>query len=446
MNEIKCPHCGTVFTINETEYSQLLAQVRGNEFEKEIHERLEREKALLTEKSKNDLQLQASQKDQEIRDLSQQLEQLKQVQNFDKQKALAEKDSQIATLKAELEKLSDQNALKLQEALSDKDKEVQYLQAKLDKQALSHENELQKTLSSLEKERDAVKTQLALQEKETELQLSSVRNDYEAQLKAANEQVAFYKDFKAQQSTKAIGESLEVYAETEFNKVRSYAFPNAYFGKDNEVSKASKSKGDFIFREKDENGIEILSIMFEMKNEADMTKTKHKNSDFYKELDKDRREKKCEYAVLVSMLEADNDYFNTGIVDVSHEYEKMYVVRPQFFIQLIGLLRNAALNSLKYKQELALVREQNIDITHFEEDLETFKSAFAKNYELASRKFKTAIDEIDKTISHLQKTKDALLSSENNLRLANNKVEDVTIKKLTRKNPTMKVKFDALKG
>lgn len=446
MNEIKCPHCGTVFTINETEYSQLLAQVRGNEFEKEIHERLEREKALLTEKSKNDLQLQASQKDQEIRDLSQQLEQLKQVQNFDKQKALAEKDSQIATLKAELEKLSDQNALKLQAALSDKDKEVQYLQAKLDKQALSHENELQKTLSSLEKERDAVKTQLALQEKEAELQLSSVRNDYEAQLKAANEQVAFYKDFKAQQSTKAIGESLEVYAETEFNKVRSYAFPNAYFGKDNEVSKASKSKGDFIFREKDENGIEILSIMFEMKNEADTTKTKHKNSDFYKELDKDRREKKCEYAVLVSMLEADNDYFNTGIVDVSHEYEKMYVVRPQFFIQLIGLLRNAALNSLKYKQELALVREQNIDITHFEEDLETFKSAFARNYELASRKFKTAIDEIDKTISHLQKTKDALLSSENNLRLANNKVEDVTIKKLTRKNPTMKAKFDALKG
>lgn len=445
MNEIKCPHCGTVFTINETEYSQLLAQVRGNEFEKEIHERLEREKALLTEKSKNDLQLQASQKDQEIRDLSQQLEQLKQVQNFDKQKALAEKDSQIATLKAELEKLSDQNALKLQAALSDKDKEVQYLQAKLDKQALSHENELQKTLSSLEKERDAVKTQLALQEKETELQLSSVRNDYEAQLKAANEQVAFYKDFKAQQSTKAIGESLEVYAETEFNKVRSYAFPNAYFGKDNEVSKASKSKGDFIFREKDENGIEILSIMFEMKNEADTTKTKHKNSDFYKELDKDRREKKCEYAVLVSMLEADNDYFNTGIVDVSHEYEKMYVVRPQFFIQLIGLLRNAALNSLKYKQELTLVREQNIDITHFEEDLETFKSAFARNYELASRKFKTAIDEIDKTISHLQKTKDALLSSENNLRLANNKVEDVTIKKLTRKNPTMKAKFDALK-
>lgn len=445
MNEIKCPHCGMVFTINETEYSQLLAQVRGNEFEKEIHERLEREKALLTEKSKNDLQLQASQKDQEIRDLNQQLEQLKQVQNFDKQKALAEKDSQIATLKAELEKLSDQNALKLQEALSDKDKEVQYLQAKLDKQALSHENELQKTLSSLEKERDAVKTQLALQEKEAELQLSSVRNDYEAQLKAANEQVAFYKDFKAQQSTKAIGESLEVYAETEFNKVRSYAFPNAYFGKDNEVSKASKSKGDFIFREKDENGIEILSIMFEMKNEADTTKTKHKNSDFYKELDKDRREKKCEYAVLVSMLEADNDYFNTGIVDVSHEYEKMYVVRPQFFIQLIGLLRNAALNSLKYKQELALVREQNIDITHFEEDLETFKSAFARNYELASRKFKTAIDEIDKTISHLQKTKDALLSSENNLRLANNKVEDVTIKKLTRKNPTMKAKFDALK-
>ncbi|WP_019320365.1 DUF2130 domain-containing protein, partial [Streptococcus mutans] len=376
MNEIKCPHCGTVFTINETEYSQLLAQVRGQEFEREIHERLQRETALLEEKSKNELQVN-----------------------------LNDKDKEIADLRAQLDKLSDKNALELANALSEKDKEVQSLRNQVDKLRLEHENQLQKTVAQIEKERDEAQNQLVVQEKESELSLAAVRGDYEVQLKAANEQVEFYKNFKAQQSTKAIGESLEVYAESEFNKVRSYAFPNAYFGKDNEVSSASGSKGDFIFREADENGVEILSIMFEMKNEADTTKTKHKNSDFYKELDKDRREKKCEYAVLVTMLEADNDYFNTGIVDVSHEYEKMYVVRPQFFIQLIGLLRNAALNSLKYKQELALVREQNIDITHFEDDLETFKNAFAKNYNSASKNFQKAIDEIDKAIKRMEAVK-----------------------------------------
>ena len=281
--------------------------------------------------------------------------------------------------------------------------------------------------------------------RKNELSLASVKQNYEAQLKAANEQVEFYKNFKAQQSTKAIGESLEHYAESEFNKVRSFAFPNAYFEKDNQVS-ARGSKGDFIFREEDESGVEIISIMFEMKNEADGTEKKHKNADFYKELDKDRREKKCEYAVLVSMLEADNDYFNTGIVDVSHEYEKMYVVRPQFFIQLIGLLRNAALNSLKYKQELALVREQNIDITHFEDDLETFKVAFAKNYNSASKNFNKAIEEIDKAIKRMEAVKQALQTSDNQLRLANNKLDDVSVKKLTRKNPTMKAKFEALKN
>ncbi|EMC53456.1 DUF2130 domain-containing protein [Streptococcus mutans] len=416
MNEIKCPHCGTVFTINETEYSQLLAQVRGQEFEREIHERLQRETALLEEKSKNELQVN-----------------------------LNDKDKEIADFQAQLDKLSDKNALELANALSEKDKEVQSLQNQVDKLRLEHENQLQKTVAQIEKERDEAQNQLVVQEKESELSLAVVRNDYEVQLKAANEQVEFYKNFKAQQSTKAIGESLEVYAESEFNKVRSYAFPNAYFGKDNEVSSASGSKGDFIFREADENGVEILSIMFEMKNEADTTKTKHKNSDFYKELDKDRREKKCEYAVLVTMLEADNDYFNTGIVDVSHEYEKMYVVRPQFFIQLIGLLRNAALNSLKYKQELALVREQNIDITHFEDDLETFKNAFAKNYNSASKNFQKAIDEIDKAIKRMEAVKSALTTSENQLRLANNKLDDVSVKKLTRKNPTMKAKFEALK-
>lgn len=443
MNEIKCPHCGTVFTINETEYSQLLSQVRGAEFEKEIHDRLTRETELLEEKAKNDLQAQASDKDKEIAELTSQLEQVKQLQELDKQQALVEKDKKIADLEAQLDKLSGQQALELAKSLSEKDREVQELQAQLDKQALTHENELQKSLASLEKEKEAVQSRLALQEKEAELQLTSVRSDYEVQLKAANEQVEFYKNFKAQQSTKAIGESLEIYAETEFNKVRNLAFPNAYFEKDNTVSSRG-SKGDFIFREKDENGIEILSIMFEMKNEADGTVKKHKNEDFFKELDKDRREKKCEYAVLVTMLEADNDYYNTGIVDISHKYEKMYVVRPQFFIQLIGLLRNAALNSLKYKQELALIREQNIDITHFEEDLETFKHAFAKNYNSASTNFKKAIDEIDKAIKRMEAVKAALTTSENQLRLANNKLDDVSVKKLTRKNPTMKAKFEAL--
>ena len=416
MNQIKCPHCGTVFTINETEYSQLLAQVRGHEFEKEIHERLERERALFEEQSKN--QLQAN---------------------------LNEKDKEIANLQAQLEKAASQNQLDMERSLAEKEKEVQALQSQLEQARLQHQNELQRSLTSLEKERDSVKNQLALQEKESELALSSVRSDYEVQLKAANEQVEFYKNFKAQQSTKAIGESLEIYAETEFNKVRSYAFPRAKFGKDNEIS-ASGSKGDFIFRDFDESGLEFISIMFEMKNEADTTKTKHKNADFLKELDKDRREKKCEYAVLVTMLEADNDYYNTGIVDVSHEYEKMYVIRPQFFIQLIGLLRNAALNSLQYQQELALIRNQNIDITHFEEDLEVFKNAFAKNYNSASTNFKKAIDEIDKAIKRMEEVKRFLTTSENQLRLANNKLDDVSVKKLTRNNPTMKAKFEELKG
>lgn len=302
---------------------------------------------------------------------------------------------------------------------------------------------MQSAITSVEKERDALQNQILIQEKESELSLASLKRDYDAQLKAANEQVDFYKNFKAQQSTKAIGESLELYAETEFNKVRAYAFPNAYFAKDNELSSRG-SKGDYIFKEM-VDGIELLSIMFEMKNEADTTKTKHKNSDFLKELDRDRREKGCEYAVLVTMLEADNDYYNTGIVDVSHEYPKMYIIRPQFFIQIIGLLRNAAMNALTYKQELALVREQNLDITHFEEDLDLFKNAFAKNYQSASTNFKKAIDEIDKSIKRMEEVKRFLTTSENQLRLANNKLDDVSIKKLTRQNPTMREKFESLK-
>ncbi len=423
MNQIKCPHCGTVFQVNETEYSELLSQVRTAEFEQEIHARLAQELALVEEHSKNSQQEIVNIKDQEIQRLQAQIEQ------FDVQKELVIKETEQT----------------LAEQLATKDKELQALQGQMEKLRLEHQNQLQASLTTVEKERDAVKNQLALQEKESELALSSVRSDYEVQLKAANEQVEFYKNFKAQQSTKAIGESLEIYAETEFNKVRAYAFPRATFGKDNEVSSRG-SKGDFIFREADENGVEFISIMFEMKNEADETKTKHKNADFFKELDKDRREKNCEYAVLVSMLEADSDYYNTGIVDVSHEYEKMYVVRPQFFIQLIGLLRNAALNTLSYKQELALIREQNIDITNFEEDLNAFKVAFAKNYQSASTNFGKAIEEIDKAIKRMEEVKKFLTTSENQLRLANNKLDDVSVKKLTRKNPTMRDKFEELKG
>ncbi len=451
MNDVKCPHCGTVFTINESEYSQLLDQVRGQEFEKELHERLARETALLDEKAKNQLQEHMAKKDQETAELRAKLDRLTNEKDLELATALSQKDQEIANLSFKIQQFDTEKALllkdqkqSLSEQLSEKDQHLRDLEAQLDKLRLEHENQLQKSLSNVERQRDAIQNQLALQEKENELALATLRSDYESQLKAANEQVEFYKNFKAQQSTKAIGESLEIYAETEFNKVRNLAFPNAYFEKDNTVSSRG-SKGDFIYREKDENGVEILSIMFEMKNEADDTVKKHKNEDFFKELDRDRREKDCEYAVLVTMLEADNDYYNTGIVDVSHKYEKMYVVRPQFFIQLIGILRNAAMNSLQYKQELALVREQNIDITHFEEDLDIFKNAFAKNYNSASKNFQKAIDEIDKAIKRMEAVKAALTTSENQLRLANNKLEDVSVKKLTRKNPTMKAKFEALK-
>ena len=414
-HNITCPHCGTAFQVNETEYSQLLAQVRGAEFDKEIHERLARETELLAQRAENDLQARLSDKDKEILELT-----------------------------AKLDTFASQTELKLSSAISKKDQEIQELKAQLRQIGLAKDLELQQAVAQVEKERDAAQNALVLQEQKQELALATTRQEYEVRLKAADEQVEFYKNFKAQQSTKAIGESLEQFAEAEFNKVRSYAFPRAKFAKDNDVS-VSGSKGDFIFRDFDESGLEFISIMFEMKNEADTTKTKHKNADFFKELDKDRREKKCEYAVLVSMLEADNDYYNTGIVDVSHEYEKMYVIRPQFFIQLIGILRNAALNSLQYQQELALVKEQNIDITHFEEDLEIFKNAFSKNYQSASNNFQKAIDEIDKAIKRMEAVKAALTTSENQLRLANNKLDDVSVKKLTRNNPTMKAKFEALK-
>ncbi|MFI3125182.1 DUF2130 domain-containing protein [Streptococcus suis] len=445
MHNITCPHCGTAFQVNETEYSQLLAQVRGVEFDKEVHDRLARETELLAQKAENDLQAKLADKDKAILELIAKVEQVSSQTEHEVSSAIAQKDKELLALQAQLDKLSSQTEHEISSAISQKDQEILELKAKLEQVGLSKDLELQQAVAQIEKERDAAQSALVLQEQKQELALATTRQEYEVQLKAASEQVEFYKNFKAQQSTKAIGESLELYAESEFNKVRQLAFPNAYFEKDNQVS-ARGSKGDYIYRETDENGVEIISIMFEMKNEADDTVKKHKNEDFFKELDKDRREKNCEYAVLVTMLEADNDYYNTGIVDVSHKYEKMYVVRPQFFIQLIGLLRNAALNSLKYKQELALVREQHIDITHFEEDLATFKTAFAKNYQSASTNFQKAIDEIDKAIKRMEAVKAALTTSENQLRLANNKLDDVTVKKLTRNNPTMKAKFEALRG
>ncbi len=382
--------------------------------------------------------------------------------DLDIQDTIAKKEAEIAQLEAKIDAVKEQNAAELQSQLVKKDLDIQdtiakkeaeiaQLQAKIDAVKQQGQAELetalvkkdadvQSELATRDQKLTELTSQLALKEQKQQLELASVQNQFEAQLKTAHEQVEFYKDFKARQSTKEIGESLEQYAMTEFNKIRSYAFPNAYFEKDNTLSETN-SKGDFIFRDYQDD-LEFISIMFDMKNEADTTATKHKNADFFKELDKDRREKNTEYAVLVSMLEADSDLYNTGIVQVPN-YEKMYVIRPQFFIQFIGVLRNAALNTVAYKQELAQVREQNIDITYFESDLTNFKTAFGKNYQSAATNFKKAIDEIDKSIARMEAVKKALTTSENQLRLANNKLEDVSVKKLTKNNPTMKAKFDA---
>jgi len=431
MHEIKCPHCHTAFTVNEASYADILNQVRTQEFQTEIHERLQQAQMQF----QSDMQLAQAQAQNQ----------------FDK--ILADKNHEIAALSNQINAYEKDSKLaaaeiegRLKAQIAEQDKLIAELkaQAKSLETAKNMEKELEITKAVAEKERELgnLNTQLMLQSKENQLEKQSLREKYEAELKQKDETIAFYKDFKARQSTKMIGESLEQHCETEFNRIRTTAFPQAVFGKDNDAK--TGSKGDYIYRETDEEGNEIISIMFEMKNENDETATKKKNEHFFKELDKDRREKNCEYAVLVSLLEADSELYNNGIVDVSYAYPKMYVVRPQFFIPIVSLLRNAALNSLKYKQELAQMRTQNIDITHFEEDLDKFKTDFARNYELAHRKFHTAIEEIDKTISHLQKTKEALLSSENNLRLANNKATDLTVKKLVRKNPTMKAAFAAL--
>lgn len=427
MHQIKCPHCGKEFTIDEASYADILNQVRTKEFNDEIHEKLKQlkkqhqsELELIEEKANNALEKKVAEKEKELKELN------NKIANFANEKEILKKDTERAML----------------DQISEKEKKIAELGSKM--QALESNKKLELIESSTIKEKEIadLKAKLQLREKEAELEKNSIKEKYESEIKQKDETIAFYKDFKAKQSTKMIGESLEQHCEIEFNRLRMTAFQNAEFGKDNDAK--TGSKGDYIYREYDKSGTEIISIMFEMKNEGDETATKKKNEHFFKELDKDRNEKKCEYAILVSMLEADNELYNNGIVDVSYAYDKMYVIRPQFFIPIITLLRNAAKNSLKYKQEVALMREQNIDITNFEEDLNAFKEGFARNYDLASRKFKTAIDEIDKTITHLQKTKDALLSSENNLRLANNKADDLTVKKLVQKNPTMKEKFDLL--
>ena len=438
MNEIKCPHCQTVFTIDENSYADIVSQVRNKEFAEDVHKQLEfakkqfeTEKALAKEQEKRLYDEERANFEQKILSLELALKNADVKEEKNVQEALHQKEKEFSALQAELDQLKQQLQFKEVE-LSQKFQEDLYAKERTILE-LKQEKELQ------QKEQEVQQT--ALKEK-YELELRSKKDQFELELKAKDEAIAFYKDFKAKQSTKMVGESLEQHCEIEFNRLRMTAFPRAKFGKDNDAK--TGSKGDYIYREYDENGIEILSIMFEMKNENDETATKKKNEHFFKELDKDRHEKQCEYAILVSLLEADNELYNTGIVDVSYQYPKMYVVRPQFFIPIITLLRNAALNSLQYKQELALMRDQHIDITHFEEDLETFKKGFARNYELASKKFQSAIDEIDKTIKSLEKTKAALLSSENNLRLANNKAEDLTVKKLVKNNPTMKQRFEEL--
>ncbi len=409
MKEIKCPKCGEVFKVDESGYTAILKQVRDEEFSNEIKER---EKQFMLEKE-NALSINKLQMEKEFSE------------------KLKEKEEEISKLKSNLEQERFVAKNAINELVINKNQEITELQNKLTTFDKDKELEITK-----------LKNEKILSDKEFQLKEKSLIEQYENQLRFKEEEIERYKDFKAKLSTKMIGESLEQHCETEFNRLRATGFQNAYFEKDNNAK--SGSKGDYIYKETDSDGEEFISIMFEMKNEADSTSTKKKNEDFFKELNKDRNEKKCEYAILVSMLEPDNELYNTGIVDVSHKYPKMYVIRPQFFIPIITILRNSALHSLEYRKELSLIKTQNIDISNFEAEMNDFKEKFSRNFELASKKFKTAIEEIDKTIDHLQKTKEALLSSENNLRLANNKAEDLNIKKLTKNNPTMKAKFEEL--
>lgn len=457
MHEIICPHCGKAFKIDEAGYADILKQVRDGAFEQQLHERLELAEQdkrtaveLATTRVAGELQASAAAKDAEIQGLKAQLDAGEVARRLAVAEALGTVEKQRDALANELERLKlDQQAAarlaeavrlnELQSAAAKKDAEIQGLKARLEAIEVAQKLAITEAVGPVAQERDELKSGLARAQLEKQLAEQSLKDKYETQIKDRDDAIERLRDMKARLSTKMVGETLEQHCETEFNRIRSTAFPKAYFEKDNDAR--TGSKGDYIFRDLDDAGTEIVSIMFEMKNESDRTATKNRNEDFLKELDKDRTEKGCEYAVLVSMLEPDSELYNTGIVDVFHRYPKMYVVRPQFFLPIITLLRNAAMNSLQYKSELALVRAQNIDITNFETELETFKSAFAKNYDLASRRFQTAIDEIDKSIDHLQKTKEALLGTDRNLRLANDKAQDVTIKKLTRGNPTMAAKF-----
>ena len=424
MNEIKCPNCGTIFKIDETEYDSIVKQIRDKEFEREISLREQEH----TKDKESAIKLAEAHLREELT------------------KQLTERDLEITNLKNELKTKEEQTQSKVEKEYKDelnkKDLEISELKNKIKLQESKNELEIQKAITEKDKRISDLSSELVVKSKEFELKQNSIKDSYESKLKDKDEQIAYYRDFKAKQSTKMIGESLEQHCSIEFNRLRPL-FKNAYFDKDNDAR--TGSKGDFIFRDYDDEGNEIVSIMFEMKNEADTTATKHKNEDFFKELDKDRKEKKCEYAVLVTLLEADNDYYNDGIVDVSHLYDKMYVIRPQFFIPLITLIRNLANKSLEYKKELEIIKNQNIDITHFEENINAFKEGFGRNYRLASERFAKAIEEIDKTIDHLQKTKEHLLKTDDNLRLANNKAEDLSIKKLAHNNPTVTKLFEDLK-
>ena len=426
-NEIKCPNCGKVFKIDESNYDLIVKQIKNHTFNEEVNNRLASSLSLAEAKKENeiaklkeDFVLKLNKKEKEIYELENKIKQADSLKDNEVLKAinkekevLNKKDVEIEKLKQDFLLMENKQKMSLIENTASKDKEIAGLNYKI--QSLNND---------------------FLTEKE------KLKNRYEIEIEGMKEQLAFYKDFKAKQSTKAIGESLEQYCYDEFNKIRSVAFPNAYFEKDNIVSKESGSKGDFIFRDFDEEGTEIVSIMFEMKNEVDTTSTKHKNEHFFKELDKDRKEKKCEYAVLVSLLEQDSELYNAGIVNVSYKYPKMYVVRPNFFISIISLIKDGSLNSLTYKKELELARSQDIDLHNFEENINKFKDGFSRNYELASKRFKTAIEEIDKSIDHLQKIKDALLNSENNLRLANDKAQDLSVKKLTKNAPSVAKKIN----
>lgn len=461
MHEIICPHCGKAFKIDEAGYADILKQVRDSDFEKQLHERLELAEQdkrnaveLAQAKITSELQKAASAKDAELQELKARLDAAEVARELAVTEALSTVEKERDALSNELEKVKRGQqaaselaeaklANELQKATAAKEAEIQELKAKLEAGSITQKLAVTEAVSQVEKERDELKNNLQRIELEKNLAEKLLKERYETQIKDRDDAIERLRDMKARLSTKMVGETLEQHCETEFNRIRATAFPRAYFEKDNDAR--SGSKGDYVFRDLDEDGTEIVSIMFEMKNESDETATKKKNEDFLKELDKDRTEKGCEYAVLVSLLEPESELYNTGIVDVFHRYPKMYVIRPQFFIPIITLLRNAAMKSLAYKSELALVKAQNIDITNFESKLEAFKTGFERNYDLASRQFTKAIEEIDKSIDHLQKTKDALLSTDRNLRLANNKAQDVTIKKLTHGNPTMKARFSELK-